>query len=317
MLEPSLFSQLDLDGLLARERATSSFGARGAAAWDRRAARRNPRERDSSYSAALLERLDLKGISTALDIGCGTGNLAIPLALRLQHVVALDFSSEMLRHLRNNATAAAVSPEHLAVHQLAWTDDWEAHLQPADLALCSRAMDFGDLRRCLRKMHRFARQRCVLVLHAGSSYLGPDVLRLLGRTVHPRADYIYAVAMLHQMGIRCGVSFLASTGGMAYDDVGEFVESVHWRIGDLAPEEVAKLHALFARLPRLPDGRVAYSHPFCWAILEWSIADTDLEAYARFAAFDGPPPPEPARDLTAPPTLPAPYPPFSPESSLP
>lgn len=288
MLEASLFSQLDLDGLLARERAASAFGNRDAAAWNGRAARRSRRERDSSYTADLLTRLDLRGVSTALDVGCGTGNVAVPLALRLERVTALDFSEEMLKHLRANAAEAGVPDGRLALRHLAWADDWAGAVEPADLALCSRAMDFGDLRRCLRKLHRHAKVRCALVLHAGGSFLGPDVLRLLGRKIHPRADYIYAVAMLHQMGIACKVDFIPSTGGMAYATADEFVESVQWRIGALSDGEKEALRRRFDELPRLADGRAAYAHPFTWALLAWDVADADAEAFARFAAFDGP-----------------------------
>ncbi len=286
MLEASYFSELALDGLLAREREASAFGSRGQAAWNRRAGRKGRGGGDATYVEALLAQLNLEGVETALDVGCGTGNVAVPLARRLRRVEALDFSEEMLRRLRERAAAAGVGEGRLGVRHLAWADEWEG-VVPADLVLCSRAMDFGDLRRCLRKMHRYARKRCALVLHAGGTYLGPDVLKALDRTIHPRADYIYAVAMLHQMGICCSTVFLPSVGGMSYGSAEEFVESVRWRLGELGKAEVRRLEVLFAGLPKGKDGCAQYSHPFCWALLRWEVGETDEEAFARFSRFDG------------------------------
>ena len=154
------------------------------------------------------------------------------------------------------------------VRRLAWEDEWEG-VEAADLAICSRAMDFGALRFCLEKLDRYAKKRCFLVLHSGGSYLGPDVMGLMERPLHPRADYIYAVAMLYQMGVRAEVRFLRSDGGMRYATAEEFVESVKWRVGGITESETEKLEALYARLPRDEEGRAMYSHPFTWAVLTW------------------------------------------------
>lgn len=273
MLEKDLFSQIDFETPLRRQRELSSFGARDASMWNQRAAkrRRGGAGRDAEYARAVLGMMDLRGVRTALDIGCGGGNLAVPLAARGVRVDALDFSAEQLRRLEENAAAAGVATggeSNLRVRRLAWEDDWEG-VEPADLAICSRAMDFGALRFCLEKMDRYAKKRCFLVLHSGGSYLGPDVAALLERPLHPRADYIYAVAMLYQMGVRAEVRFLRSDGGMGYATAEEFAESVKWRVGELSAREEEKLRGLFAGLPKGEDGRARYSHPFTWAVLTW------------------------------------------------
>jgi 2-polyprenyl-3-methyl-5-hydroxy-6-metoxy-1,4-benzoquinol methylase len=59
------------------------------------------------YPAGLLERLavraGLDGSGRLLDLGCGTGNVAIPLAHRVEEVVAVDVEPEMLAELRHRA----------------------------------------------------------------------------------------------------------------------------------------------------------------------------------------------------------------------
>ncbi|MGD9782614.1 MAG: class I SAM-dependent methyltransferase [Kiritimatiellia bacterium] len=266
MLGKDVIQSIDFGALYREQCRRSSFGARTSADWDRRAERRSQGEGDRDYSRAFLERVDLTDAKTALDIGCGTGNLAIPLAKRLRKVHALDFSPEMLRFLDINRKRAGV--ENIRAHRLSWTDSWKG-VPAADVAVCSRAMSVEDLRGALEKMHRKARLRCYLTLHAGGSYLGPDVLALLDRKMEPRPDYVYAVNILYQMGVRAKVDFLRSRGGMGYASAEEFIGAVRWRVGELARKEEARLRKFFRALPREPDGNSRYRHDFEWAMLSW------------------------------------------------
>ena len=266
MKHRNLFGEIDFQALYAKQRALSSFGPRTAADWDARAELRNRRDLKSSYNQAFLERVRFDGIRTALDIGCGTGNLAIPLARRLQKVHALDFSPEMLRFLEINRQRAGL--DNIAMHQLSWTDSWKA-IPAVDIVVCSRALGVGDLRAALEKMDRKARRRCYATLHVGGNYLGGDVLAMLGRKMAPRPDYIYAVNILYQMGIRARVDFLRSTGGMGYASAEEFIGAVRWRVGELAAKEERRLKKFFRALPRAPDGKRHYRHDFTWAMLSW------------------------------------------------
>ena len=59
------------------------------------------------YPAELLDLVaagaGLDGTGRLLDLGCGTGNVAIPLASRVEEVVAVDVDPEMLAELRRSA----------------------------------------------------------------------------------------------------------------------------------------------------------------------------------------------------------------------
>lgn len=266
MLGKDVIQEIDFGALYKEQCRRSSFGPRASADWDQRAERRNRGEGGSDYTQAFLARMDLSGATTALDIGCGTGNLAIPLAKRLRKVHALDFSPEMLRFLEINRKRAGVG--NLVAHRLSWTDPWKG-VPGADLVVCSRAMSVEDLRGALEKMDRKAKRRCYLTLHAGGSFLGGDVLALLDREMEPRPDYIYAVNILYQMGIRARVDFLRSRGGMGYASAEEFIGAVRWRVGDLTKKEQARLRRFFRSLPLEPDGRSRYRHDFTWAMLSW------------------------------------------------
>ena len=270
MLGRDLLMDVDFAGMYAEQSERSAFGSRTSGDWDVRAERRNRGEGGGSgYTRQFLERVNWEGVESALDVGCGTGNLAIPLAQRLAgEVHALDFSAEMLRYLEENRQRAGV--ENLRLHRLAWADSWEA-VPEVDLVVCSRALNVTDLRAALEKLHGKARRRVMLTIHAGGSFLGGDVLELLEREMAPRPDYMYAVNVLYQMGIRAKVDFLESAGGSVYGSREEFLQGIRWRIGELSAVEEERLAVLHDGLPEAAGGggRKQYRHDFTWALLSW------------------------------------------------
>ena len=88
--------------------------------------------------------------------------------------------------------------------------------------------------------------------------------------MEPRPDYIYAVNLLYQMGVKARVDFLRSRGGMGYASAEDFVGAVRWRVGELAKKEETRLRKFFRALPREPDGIRRYRHDFEWAMLSWA-----------------------------------------------
>lgn len=262
-------ARIDFNAWYRREFLRSSFGRRSAADWDRRASHRHRFDSRSDYNRAFLGCMDLTDVGTALDIGCGVGNLALPLARRLRRVYALDFSPEMLRHLRRRARQAGL--RNLRTFQLSWSDRWKG-VPRADVAICSRAMGVTNLRAALAKMTRHARRRCYATLHVGGSFLSADVLRLLDRPMRPRPDYIFAVNLLYQMGYHAQVDFIRSDGGRSYASEEEFLDGIAWRIGPLRAAECERLARFYRGLPRDPDGRRRHHHTFTWALLAWETA---------------------------------------------
>jgi SAM-dependent methyltransferase len=64
------------------------------------------------FFAHIVERFRLDGTGRLLDLGCGTGQLALPLAGRFQEVVGMDPEPEMLAAAgaRQGRRALAMSP---------------------------------------------------------------------------------------------------------------------------------------------------------------------------------------------------------------
>ncbi len=84
--------------------------------WDGRAgrfAKNVPAGREERRLKTVLDLIETTGLNIAgaevLDIGCGTGSLAIPLARKGATVTAVDFSAEMLKNLEERADRENVS----------------------------------------------------------------------------------------------------------------------------------------------------------------------------------------------------------------
>lgn len=109
--------------LLHRQRP----GRAGSEYWDRRAARYTAQTQENGVVERIMKVVHmlghkdaLKRDSRVLDIGSGPGNYAIPIARRVQQVIALDPAGEMLEILRKRAVDAELT-NVVAVHQ-AWED---------------------------------------------------------------------------------------------------------------------------------------------------------------------------------------------------
>lgn len=66
----------------------------------------------SPYATAFLERAAIRGGETVLDMGCGSGTLALPLARAGHEVYACDFSQGMLDALHGGGVCGGHSRAH-------------------------------------------------------------------------------------------------------------------------------------------------------------------------------------------------------------
>ena len=69
-------------------------------AWDKKAVSMNQRVHNSIYNEQFLKQINLDGIESLLDVGCGVGNLSLIFAKKLKMVYSLDYSTKMLEVLK-------------------------------------------------------------------------------------------------------------------------------------------------------------------------------------------------------------------------
>jgi len=138
--------------------------------------------RDKDYAAEcdLIERLFQTygdgSIHSVLDLGCGTGNHAIPLAQRGYRVIGVDRSEDMLAHARTKA-AGLSSGGGVTFHQGDIRSvDMQQHFDAALMmfAVLGYQLENSDVLSALRIARRHLRPGGLLIFDV---WYGPAVLR--------------------------------------------------------------------------------------------------------------------------------------------
>lgn len=155
------------------------------ARWDERAPEfAKPTGRSDSYAARLVEALRLSPGDSLFDMGCGPGTIAIPVAMRGHHVIAVDFSQGMLNELEKRASAAGCIAL-IEPFQRSWNESWEG-LPTATVALSSRSFGVDDIADGIAKLESKATERVAISLGAGDyPFRDQRIFKAMGRENEP------------------------------------------------------------------------------------------------------------------------------------
>ncbi|MFO0808152.1 MAG: class I SAM-dependent methyltransferase [Gemmataceae bacterium] len=172
---------------------------------------------DAALAGTPLLELDLEFAkrqiaigSRVLDLGCGTGRVAVPLAARGDRVTGVDLSLEMLRIARAKAAAAGVCVDFLDASVVELDSLRDGVFDAAVCLFSTLGMVSGveARQRVVGHAFRLVRPGGVFVLHvhnrwhhlrtsAGRRWLAGDVLRSLWRALGRRPDVSGDFAMPH------------------------------------------------------------------------------------------------------------------------
>ncbi|WP_439240600.1 class I SAM-dependent methyltransferase [Lonepinella sp. BR2474] len=242
--------------------------------WDRKAAQMQASQFDlhNRYVQDFLSRMNLDGVDSVLDVGCGGGAISLACAPHVKQVYALDFSQGMLNLLQQRC-------QQLNIHNVlpmlrSWEDDW-TDVPECDICVSSRSSMVGDLQAALDKLNAKAKKAVYMTMTVDKDFIDRDVLRFIQRDGVGFPNYIYAVNMLYQQGYQVKVDFLESGCGMVSPAVEkravfseqDFIRTVKWSISsDLTEVEIAKLkdyyHQNQVNLKVRPSMKK-------WAFLSW------------------------------------------------
>lgn len=256
--------------------------------WDKRAKHFKPRE-THPYARDFLALASIADGESVLDMGCGGGSLAIPLAQRGCPVLACDFSQPMLDVVREGARHFDI--DHLIdTKLLAWDDDWDdAGMLPrsVDVALASRSIATTDLEGALSKLDRIARRRCCITMVANASpRYDEHVMNAIGASVTQSRDFVYAFNILIGMGRLPEISYIHSPRRDTFDSlddgVADFARMLEGGHEDKLDELRSYIAAHMIENPQVgqpgskgaPQGRYMLDHVRMvhWAFISWNPA---------------------------------------------
>lgn len=254
---------IDFGRLYRDHLAMTTRPRKSAADWDARAAGMASKALRSQYAQEFVARMDLRGASSLLDVGCGPGTIGLAVAHRLQQVIGLDYSPAMVEAMRAKAHEAGLG--HVQALQRAWEDDW-SDLPQCDIVAASRSTTVPDIAAALAKLHAQARQRVYLTHLVGGHFIDPRIQEAIGRRVPSMPDYIYLVAILHRMGIHPRLDYIRNENRLA-DATGfaDFACRVAWSVGGLSDDETERLRDWYTHTP----AGEREGAPMHWAFIAW------------------------------------------------
>ncbi|HGW5506523.1 TPA: methyltransferase domain-containing protein [Citrobacter koseri] len=233
--------------------------------WDKRAEKmaENCASPTDTYLQQLMEKMDLQGVNSLFDMGCGPGTVSLALAGKIPHICGVDYSPGMLRVAARRATEQRATHVHWV--QRAWEDDW-SDLPRCDIAVASRSTLVADMRQAMTKLNNQARLRVYTTHLVSSSFVSPTIQRALGREVIELPNYIYALNVLYQMGICAHVDFIRGQNCQQDNSSWErFAENVRWSMGDISDEERERLYRWYQQ----QDASALAPASRDWALIWW------------------------------------------------
>lgn len=256
--------QIDFARMYREHKAATDFKGKNSNDWDAKSKGMAASVINSPYVDDFISRMKLAGDEVVLDIGCGPGTLAVPLAKRVKEVIAIDFSAQMLSELETYAAREGVT--NIKTVHLSWEDDWGI-LPPVDIAVASRSVEVKDIDMALSKMSLHARRACYLTYKAGGSFVDMEILDYIGKKIVGKPDFWYIPVLLYQYGYLPKIDYIATQrGSLRYSSDAEFVASLVWSLGGLDEGQQAKAKAYYARFI---EGENRIPKPFTWAFIGW------------------------------------------------
>lgn len=260
--EPINFAQM-----YREHKATTDFKAKTSSDWDEKSADMAQSTINSPYVNDFISRMNITGDEVVLDIGCGPGTLAIPLAKRVKEVIAIDFSEGMLEELK--AYAAREGVTNIKTYHIGWEDDW-SDLAKADIVVASRSMEVPDVEAALVKMSAHATRACYLTYKVGGSFVDMNILDFIGKKVKTKPDYWYIPLILYSQGHLPRVDYIETgRGSVRSGSEEEFVESLLWSLHELDEEQKNKARQYYREVI---VGQNRPPRAVNWAFIGWETS---------------------------------------------
>lgn len=178
--------------------------------WNQKAQAVEIGQLETPYTRAFIRAIDLTPTDTLLDVGSGSGAIAVLAAAHVNHVYALDFSQGMLDKLMHNA-------HHYNAHNITtlckdWDQCW-TDVPQCDIVVASRSTLVDDMAGALRKLESKAKRHIYLTYPAHIKFGTAQEIDSVQTPELATPSYVYVLTILHQLGRRAQVRFISNTSG--------------------------------------------------------------------------------------------------------
>jgi len=264
-------SEIDWNEVI-NNRKTASSGPvpNGQEFWNRRAPSFAEHAGKTFYPDSFIRIMGPDPSWTVLDMGCGGGTLAIPLAHRVKHITAVDFSGKMIEILGGESRRRGI--DNIETIHSGWEDNWdESGIGTYDAAIASRSLAVDDVQSAIVKLNNAARRRVMISTVVGDGPFDRKVFEAVGRKRGENIDYIYFYNLLYQMGIMANISFIVEDNKKTFGSPEEACESMRWMFQEMTAAEEDRLKEYLDRHLVEIDGRLCldYRKITRWAVIWW------------------------------------------------
>lgn len=255
--------------------AASSWLKKGKESWNRRATSfASNADHKSDYSRQFLKIIRPRSDWRVLDVGCGPGTIAIPMASMVAHITGLDFSPRMLAILQTRCAGKNIT--HIKPVEGDLEDDWQTlGIEPHDVVIASRSFVPVNLSEAITKMNRFATQQVFISAPVGIGRFDRRIMAAVGRSFRPGPDYIFILNQLHSMGIYARLDFTVHAFNRTYADHHDALNSCSWMIPDMTIKEKNRLSQYLKKNLVFRENRwiLPDTPPVRWAVISWDIPE--------------------------------------------
>jgi SAM-dependent methyltransferase len=240
--------------------------------WDGRAREFSDYAASTEYPEAFIRIMRLRKNWTVLDMACGGGTIAIPLARKVRQITAVDFSRNMLDIVERRCREQGIINVD-TIHGR-WEDNWASlGIGAHDVAIASRSLMGDDAVVCINKLRKIARKAVYISTVVGSGPVDRPLFEATGREFRVEHDFIYYYNLLYDMGVRANVEFIPETHCNEWATLREAFDGQRWMFRDgLTQEEEQRIKSyLETHLDRVDNRwRLPYPRQCFWAVMWWN-----------------------------------------------
>ena len=241
--------------------------------WNKAAPNFGKSARRDGYHTHLVNRINPQADETILDLGCGDGNISVPLAKRAKFVTGVDSAEKMLEKFDMKAQKENVANYKTILEDL--TRVTKDNIGNHDIVVASRSLNnVIPIKQTLKNIDEIANKYVYITL------FGPNNWRMekefyqyiLGREYNEFPSHRYLFNILVDMGIYPNVENLDIGRPREYSSIDEALESGKWRLDTLGDDEILKLREYLndVLIPNPQTGKLSNPNDRAdWVLIWW------------------------------------------------